>query len=61
MTYTAMSYFNYKSGMLGHQSPELERKIANTRLSYKRLEDVEFRYINLNKFFDYGIRNFNDR
>ena len=61
MTYTAMSYFNYKSCMIGHQSPELERKIANTRLSYKRLENVEFRYINLNKFFDYGIRNFNDR
>ena len=33
--------------MLVHQSQELERKIANTRLSYERLENVEFRYINL--------------
>ena len=47
MTYTASNYFNYKKIMLVHQSQELERKIANTRLSYERLENVEFRYINL--------------
>ena len=47
MTYTVRNYLNYKKVMLVHQSQELERKIANTRLSYKRLENVEFRYINL--------------
>ena len=61
MTYTARNYFSHKNVMIGHQNQELERKIANTRLSYKRLENVEFRYINLKNFFDYGIRNFNDR
>jgi integrase len=61
MTYTAMRYFVYKTGMLGHQSPELERKIANTRFSYERLRDVESRYINLKGFCDYGIRDFNDK
>ena len=47
MTYTANNYFNYKKVILGHQSQELERKIANTRLSYERLENVEFHYTNL--------------
>ena len=61
MTYTATNYFNYKKAIIGNQSQELKRKIANTRLSYQRLENVEFRYINLKNFFDYGIRNFDDR